>query len=281
MTVRNYAHYLQRFLDFAGNIAIQEITFELVRKYRLHLNRLLNERGKNMKTSTQNYHLIALRAFLKYLAKRDIKSLSAEKIELSKTPQRSVQFLEPDEMNLILEAIPKSDNISDLRDWALWQTLFSTGLRVSELVSLDRKSINLKRGEFMVRGKGDKPRLVFLSPEATVALEKYFDNRTDSFPAAFVPHIKSKVDIGEDPRLSPRSVQRMINKYRAKAGIVKKVTPHTIRHSFATDLLMNGADLRSVQEMLGHASITTTQIYTHVTNKKLREIHKKYHRKQN
>jgi len=279
LTIRNYAHYLGRFLEFAHDITVKEITFELIRQYRLHLSRLLDHRDKQIKSATQNYHLIALRAFLKYLAKRDIKTLSAEKIELAKTASRSVQFLEADEINQILEAIPKSDNLSDLRDRALWQTLFSTGLRVSELVSLNRKDVNLKRGEFMVRGKGDKPRLVFLSPEAIETLTKYFERRTDAFSAIFIPHIKSSLDIGTDPRLTARSVQRIINKYRAKAGIVKHVTPHTIRHSFATDLLMNGADLRSVQEMLGHASITTTQIYTHVTNRKLREIHKKYHQK--
>ncbi|MBU1092205.1 tyrosine-type recombinase/integrase [Patescibacteria group bacterium] len=222
---------------------------------------------------TQNYHIIALRAFLKFLAKQDVKTLAAEKIELSKISQRQVDFLSPDELDSIFNAVPHNDKIDSLRDLVILTVLFSTGLRVSELTSLKRKSIDLKRGEFMVRGKGDKPRVVFLSSEARNLLDQYFSKRTDNAESAFISHTGS----AKHYALTPRSIQRIVQKYATSAGIAKKVTPHILRHSFATDLLINGADIRSVQAMLGHSSITTTQIYTHITNKHLKEIHQAFH----
>jgi len=282
LTIRNYDHYLSRFLEFAGDIRLDKIDLELIRRYRLYLNRLVDEKGKPLKKITQAYHLIALRAFLKYLAKRDIKTLAAEKIELPDTESRNLIFLDIDEIERLLSAPLKEKNkILRARDKAILETLFSTGLRVSELISLDRDKINLKRGEFSVRGKGDKIRVVFLSDEAKKALENYLALRTDNFKPLFIRHKKTKEKIedlsGENLRLTPRTIQRLIKKYSTIAGIVKKVTPHTIRHSFATDLLISGADIRSVQTMLGHASITTTQVYTHVTNQQLREVHKAFH----
>jgi len=277
-TLENYAHYLGRFAEFSEtelgkNIKPSQINLPLVRKYRLFLNRLKDDSGKSLKNITQNYHIIALRAFLKFLSKQDIKSLPAEKIELSKTTQRHINFLELEELNRIFEAIPKNNKIENLRDLTILMVLFSTGLRVSELTNLTRKNIDLKRGEFMVRGKGDKPRVVFLSQEASKLLNMYFTRRTDNNESAFIAHGgPSKHTI-----LSSRSIQRIVEKYTKKAGIVKKVTPHIIRHSFATDLLINGADIRSVQAMLGHSSITTTQIYTHITDKQLKEVHQSFH----
>lgn len=273
-TRENYAHYLNRFAAFAEaeykkDISPSQITLPLVRKYRLILNR------QALKPVTQNYHIIALRAFLKFLAKQDIKSLPAEKIELGKTAERHIDFLSPEELGRIFSAVEKSEKIEDLRDLTILSVLFSTGLRVSELTNLKRKNIDLKRGEFMVRGKGDKPRVVFLSPEASKLLEQYFNHRTDNAEAAFIAHQGASKTLA----LSPRSIQRIVQKYATKAGLVKKVTPHIFRHSFATDLLINGADIRSVQAMLGHSSITTTQIYTHITNPQLKEIHKAFHNK--
>lgn len=299
-TLRNYDHYLSRFADFARAQGVTDpktIDVELVRKYRLHLNRLADEQGRQLKLITQNYHLIALRAFLKYLSKMDVKSLAPEKIELPKNPMRQVEFLEPDELDRLFEAVGKeTDELLRLRDLAILATLFSTGLRVSELASLRRDNINIERGEFPVRGKGGKLRVVFLSPDAIGDIKKYLAKRKDNNKALFVSHsqigntidkqIESMSDedletnqVKKTAGLTPRSIQRIIKKYCRLAGIVKKVSPHTLRHSFATDLLRNGADIRSVQSMLGHSSITTTQIYTHVTNEALREIHKKFHSK--
>ena len=301
-TIQAYAHYLERFVEFAKTLNIENpehITIESVRKFRLHLNRLENDKGKVLKLISQNYHLIALRAFLKYLTKQDIKTLAPEKIELPKNPSRQVEFLENDELKRLFSAISKEpDELLRLRDNAILQTLFSTGLRVSELASLKKDTVNLERGEFTVRGKGDKLRLVFLSPEATESLQKYFKKRKDNNKALFVAHssigntIEKEIESqgfktkktkqttsNPTPGLTPRSIQRIIKKYCRVAGIVKKVTPHTLRHSFATDLLQNGADIRSVQTLLGHASITTTQIYTHITNQGLRDIYKKFHNK--
>jgi len=274
----NYAHYLGRFSEFCESefkkdIKPNQINLPLVRKYRLHLNRLTNKNHKPIKNITQNYHIIALRAFLKFLSKQDIKSLAAEKIELSKTSQRHINFLSLEELNRIFEAIPKDNKLDHIRDLTILMVLFSTGLRVSELVNLKRKHIDLKRGEFMIRGKGDKPRIVFLSPEAKELLELYFTKRTDNAEAAFVSHQGAN----KHTQLTSRTIQRIVEKYTKAAGIVKKVTPHVIRHSFATDLLINGADIRSVQAMLGHSSITTTQIYTHITDKQLKDIHKTFH----
>lgn len=279
-TVENYDHYLIRFLSFARISRPEQITEELIRKYRLHLNRLTDQLGRPLKKVTQNYHVIALRAFLKYLAKRDIKAVSAEKIELGKQEERQVTFLEPHELERFLIA-PRGTAISNLRDRAILETLFSTGLRVSELCSLNREDIDLRRGEFPVRGKGSKIRLVFLSDSAKAALATYFDKRPDADQALFirVPQ-NERFDKYETLRLTPRSIQRIIKKYAIAAGIVgKKVSPHSLRHSFATDLLRNGADIRSVQSLLGHSSVTTTQIYTHVTDKQLREVHEKFHAK--
>ncbi|MFA5010007.1 MAG: site-specific tyrosine recombinase/integron integrase [Patescibacteria group bacterium] len=277
-TLENYQHYLDRFNTFAKesgqpSLSPANITLPLVRKYRLYLNRVTDSKGEPLKLSTQNYHIIALRAFLKFLAKQDIKTLSAEKIELGKTPQRTVDFLEIDEVERLFEAVPKNDKLISLRDEAILQTLFSTGLRVSELCSLSRDKINLDRGEFMVRGKGNKPRIVFLSPDAKAAISLYLKKRPDNNEFVFISHgINSNAE-----SLTPRSVQRIIQKYAIKAGLVKKVTPHTLRHSYATDLLINGADIRSVQALLGHSSITTTQVYTHITNRQLGEVHKAFH----
>jgi len=279
-TIENYDHYLTRFIDFAKVENPKDITEEIIRKYRLWLNRMTDERGKPLKKVTQNYHIIALRGFLKYLAKRDIKTIPAEKVELGKQEEREVTFLEPSELKRLLQA-PEGTSLSSLRDRAILETLFSTGLRVSELCSLNRDEVDINRGEFAVRGKGSKLRLVFLSEPAKAALASYLDKRSDAHEALFIRIPRNeRFEKYEDLRLTPRSVQRIIKKYAVAAGVVgKKVTPHSLRHSFATDLLRSGADIRSVQALLGHSSVTTTQIYTHVTDKQLREIHQKFHGK--
>lgn len=279
-TLENYDHYLQRFLEFAidqghSGLIPTQITLPLVRKYRQYLNRVTDEHGNELKPVTQNYHIIALRSFLKFLAKQDVRSLAAEKVELAKTPARMVDFLDPQEIRLLMNATDGGNSLQDLRDRAILQTLYSTGLRVSELVALTRDKINTDRGEFAVRGKGSKPRIVFLSDAAKQALKDYLRKRSDNNEFVFISH---GINTNEQS-LTPRSVQRIIAKYATMAGIVKKVTPHTLRHSYATDLLINGADIRSVQAMLGHSSITTTQVYTHITNKGLREVHKNFHGK--
>ena len=275
-TIENYDRYLRRFIVLSGASKPSDITAEAVRNYRLKLNRLGESSSTGLKKQTQLYHLIALRSFLKYLSKRDIKSLAPEKVELGKMPPREIEVMEEDELKRLLEA-PKGKTLTALRDKALLELLFSTGLRVSELAGLNRDSVNLKRDEFSVRGKGNKIRVVFLSDAARDALQKYLDKREDVDQALFVRIRKGFAKSDEDLRLTPRSVERMVKKYAASAGILKKITPHGLRHSFATDLLRNGADLRSVQQLLGHSQITTTQIYTHVTDKTLRDIHKKYH----
>jgi len=290
LTIRNYEHYLNRYLEFAQkekhkeNIKPSDITQELVRKYRLYLNRLTTDQGETLAKITQDYHIIALRAFLKYLARRDIPCLAAEKLELSGATKKSFTFLEITEVEELLRAPEKNPNKNNqitLRDKAILQTLFSTGLRVSELTNLNVEDINLERGEFMVRGKGDKERIVFLSDNAKDAISDYLKNRKDDFAPLYIHYggLNDEDEKGEYMRLTPRSIQRIIKKYTKLAGIVKDVTPHVLRHSFATDLLINGADIRSVQDMLGHSSITTTQIYTHVTNKQLREVHQTFHSK--
>jgi site-specific recombinase XerD len=287
LTLRNYDHYLKRFVDFCAKYGVntpEDIDLELVRSYRLHLNRLASH-DKNLKIITQNYHLIALRSFFKYLAKRDIKSLAAEKIELPKPPSRQVEFLEPNDVERLIEATgEEKDKRTRLRDKAILEMLFSTGLRISELCGLNKDSINLKRREFSVKGKGDKIRLVFLSGRAIEAVEEYLKSRDDNSKALFIRHDhkesveKQMKSFSEKAMgLTPRTVQRTIKKYAKLAGIMKKITPHTLRHSFATDLLANGADIRAVQELLGHASISTTQIYTHLTNRRLKDIYDKYH----
>lgn len=282
-TVRNYKFYLDRFNEFSEIDRPEKITLDKVRRFRLWLNRQVNYKGNTLKKSTQNYHLIALRNFLKYLAKLDIESLAPEKIELSKLGERTVEFLDRDDLVRFLEAPLKTGDASIIknRDKAILEMFFSTGLRVSELAGLNQEMVNLKKDEFTVRGKGDKPRIVFMSDNAKVFLKKYLEARTDMSPYLFVRHDKAskKQKSKDDEPLTPRSIERLVQKYARLAGLTKKVTPHTIRHSFATDLLSNGADIRSVQTMLGHSSIMTTQIYTHVTNKQLKEIHKKFHGK--
>ena len=277
-TIEIYQHYLKRFFGFSQIDGPQEITMDIVKKYRLYLNRFEDEKGQKLKKITQNYHIIALRSFLKYLAKQDIQSLSAEKIEIGKNPEREIEFLEPQEVERIL-SVANGKSLKELRDRAILELLFSTGLRVSELTSLDRDQINLKTQEFSIRGKGGKIRIVFISDTAKIALQNYLKERTDIDPALFIRTNKIGFTKEDDLRITPRSVQRIVKHYAKKAGIVKNIHPHTFRHTFATDLLSNGADIRNVQEMLGHSSITTTQIYTHITNRQLKDIHKKFHRK--
>ncbi|MGI9028054.1 MAG: site-specific tyrosine recombinase/integron integrase [Candidatus Saccharimonadales bacterium] len=279
-TIANYDHYLRRLVDYAGDILISDITPELVRKWRLWLNRLGTNNSDELGKATQNYHLIALRSFLKYCAKRDIPAMSADKIELARTKRKQVTFLSDDEMKRLLEQPDTSDE-AGLRDRAILELLYSSGLRVSELVGLNKDHINLKRLEFMVRGKGQKDRPIFISPEAAGWVIRYMEVRQDTSPALFarVGGQKTADTSGNFLRLTARSVQRLVSRYALLAGITKKVSPHSLRHSFATDLLMNGADLRSVQVMLGHSNIATTQIYTHVTDPHLKKVHEEFHRK--
>lgn len=278
-TIANYDHYLTRLIDYAGDIQVTDIDQELVRKWRLWLNRLGTNTSDELQKTTQNYHLIALRSFLKFCAKRDWTALAPEKIELAKTTRKQVTFLNPEELQRLF-AEPKLDTLPGLRDRAILELLFSSGLRVSELVGLDREHINLKRREFMVRGKGQKDRPIFISPEAASYVQKYLDQRNDTTKPLFIRYSGRKaIDLsGNYHRLTARSVQRMVARYALLAGITKHVSPHTLRHSFATDLLMNGADLRSVQALLGHSNISTTQIYTHVTDPHLKSVHDKFHR---
>ncbi len=280
-TIQNYDFYLRRFAEWAKEPAPGKITGELVRKYRLWLNREIPGRLEDtLKKNTQNYHLIALRTFLKYLAKRGIASLSPEQIELAKQSMRTVEFLEEDELKRLLAAPRKEkEGLVALRDEAILEALFSTGLRVSELAHLKIDNVNLKRDEFTVRGKGDKPRVVFLSDRAKETIEKYLSARRDAAPYIFVSHDRAQKGRVEHGPLTPRSIERLVAFYARAAGITKRITPHTLRHTFATDLLLSGADIRAVQSMLGHSSITTTQIYTHITNKTLREVYQKFHGK--
>lgn len=278
-TIHNYDHYLTRLIDFAGDIAVTDIDVELIRKWRLWLNRLGTNTSDELGKTTQNYHLIALRSFLKYCAKRDIPALSADKIELARTRRKQVTFLNEEELQRIF-AEPDVSTLGGLRDRAILELLFSSGLRVSELVGLNRDHINLKRREFMVRGKGQKDRPIFISEEAANWITRYLEKRQDTATPLFVRYSGSKaVDrSGNFHRLTARSIQRLVARYALLAGITKHVSPHTLRHSFATDLLMNGADLRSVQALLGHSNIATTQIYTHVTDPHLKSVHQQFHR---
>jgi integrase/recombinase XerD len=278
-TIANYDHYLTRLVDFAGDIQIKDIDAELIRKWRLWLNRLGTNTSDELGQITQNYHLIALRSFLKYCAKRDIPALTADKIELSRTQRQQVTFLNEEELEQLF-AQPDVQTIAGVRDRAILELLFSSGLRVSELVGLDRDSINLKRREFTVRGKGQKDRPIFVSPEAAAWVENYLAKRQDTAKPLFIRYSGNKqINLsGNYYRLTARSVQRLVARYARLAGITKHVSPHTLRHSFATDLLMNGADLRSVQALLGHSNIATTQIYTHITDPHLKSVHQKFHR---
>jgi len=282
-TVTNYDRYLSRFLEFAKVGAPKAITEEMVREFRLWLNRQYVPHTRSgaretLKKKTQNYYLIALRAFLKFLRKRGVTSLSPERIELAKVAERSLDLISHEELVRLMEA-PKEreESVKSLRDQAMLELLFSTGLRVSELCALNT-DLDLGRDEFSVRGKGDKVRVVFLSSEAKEVLKKYLAKREDMDEALFVQLGISRKN-ADTLRLSPRSVERIVKHYAIKAGITRKVTPHVIRHSFATDLLQNGADLRSVQALLGHANIATTQVYTHVTDAHLHEVHKRFHNK--
>lgn len=282
-TTSSYTEVLKSFFEWGNLRTPRDITAERVRSYRVFLNRKPTRRGGHLKARTQAYHAIVIRTFLKYLAKEDIKTLAAEKVEIGRVPERQVDFLDSDELERLLES-PEGDLLRARRDRAILELLFSAGLRVSELTSLDRDQVNLKKDEFSVRGKGAKLRIVFLSSRAKIALQDYLNHRTDVDLALFVSHGKKGLvnrqgARRESLRLTPRSVERLVKHYAKKAGIVKDVHPHTLRHSFATDLLMNGADIRAVQTMLGHASITTTQIYTHVTNERLKEIHQNFHGK--
>ncbi len=283
LTVRNYRLYLAEFLKFAEDISVSDIDKNLVHQYRLHLNRKVNPRGGDLSKKTQNLYLIALRGFLKYLSRQDIASLDPEKIDLAKTGERHITFLEGKELERLLDAPltqlkeggSHNQKLLALRDKAILEMLFSTGLRISELVGLKRTNLNLDQNEFSVRGKGSKVRVVFLSNQARHWVKEYLNKRIDTELGLFVRH--DRAGKNNELSLSPRSVERLVEKYRKIAGITKHVTPHSLRHSFATDLLSNEADLRSVQEMLGHASLTTTQIYTHVTNPQLRAVYEKAH----
>lgn len=277
-TISNYDHYLTRLNDYAGDLTVADIDEELIRKWRLWLNRLGTNTSDELGKTTQNYHLIALRSFLKFCSKRGVPALAPDKIELARVKRKQVTWLTEDELECIF-AQPDTSKLAGMRDRAILELLFSSGLRVSELVGLDRDHINLKRREFMVRGKGEKDRPIFISAEAADWLERYIAMRKDNTKPLFIRFAGSKkVDLsGNYHRLTARSVQRLVAQYALLAGITKHVSPHTLRHSFATNLLMNGADIRSVQAMLGHSNIATTQIYTHVTDPHLKSVHEQFH----
>ena len=286
-TVVAYRHYFVRLLTWINaDISTDQLTSDRIRKFRIFLSNYLDEHNDPLSLKTQSYHMVALRSLLRYAARRDIAALAPDKIELPKTESRQVQYLTDEELGNLLE-VPDTSMMTGLRDRAIIETLFSTGLRVSELAALDRRMLSLQTGELRVIGKGRKERLVFLSERARSWLNTYFNRRVDNSPAAFVGY-RGK-GVGDDPsavvqlsctRLTPRSVDRVIQEAALKANIVKKVTPHTMRHSFATDLLLNGADIRSVQTLLGHASITTTQIYTHISDPHLRKVYEEFHSRQ-
>lgn len=280
-TVQNYEHYIDRFLTFLKSDSLSSITDDSMREFRLYLNRLerptpSGRPKETLKKRTQNYHLIAIRSFLKYIRKRGFEVYAPERIELAKVPERSLDLISHDELVRLLESPTKEKNeLRRLRDTALFQLFFSTGLRVSELCGLDR-TIDLRQDEISVRGKGEKVRVVFLTDSAKTSIKEYLEKRVDVDQALFI-QLGPGAKKAESLRLTSRSVERIVRDHAIKAGILKKVTPHVLRHTFATDLLFNGADLRAVQMMLGHANISTTQIYTHITDKQLRDVHKKFH----
>lgn len=283
LTIRDYGHYLTVFTEWteAQNLSkIEKLDTSILKKYRLQLARTKTERGEKLTVKTQSYYLIALRAFLKWLIKNDHKVMAPEKIELPKPEARQMTFLSVEQMFRVLQ-MPDVKALPGLRDRAILEVLFSTGLRVSELVSLDREQVNLETREFGVIGKGRRQRVVFLSNEAAHWLDQYFRNRSDNWSPVFIRHAREidPSEEGEKMRLTTRSVQRIVEKYRKLAHLPIKITPHSIRHSFATDLLRNGAGLRDVQEMLGHKNLATTQIYTHVTQPQLKKVHEQFHSK--
>lgn len=283
LTVRNYKHYLSRFgewyKDHVGTKDLSKLDLEVMRKYRLFLSRLTNHEGNSIAKVTQNYHVIALRSFLKWLAKQDIEILAPEKIELPKAESKSLKFLTVKQTERLL-GMSYLDDEKGMRDRAILEMLFSTGLRVSEVSRLDREKIDFETREFGIIGKGGRARVVFMSDRAAIWLKKYFDSREDDWKPAFIRYSRGKIPEkpdGEDMRLTVRSIQRIVEKYRRRAKLPVDITPHGLRHTFATDLLSAGAGLREVQEMLGHKNVATTQIYTHVTNPQLKRIHKKFH----
>jgi len=282
-TIQNYDHYLTRLIDFSGDIDIQNINDDLIRKWRIWLNRLGSNQNDELDKSTQNYHLIALRGFLKYCQKRNLNSLPSERIELATVKRKQVTFLNHEELDKLLNQ-PKTETMIGLRDRSILELLFSSGLRVSELINLNKDSINFEQKEFVVRGKGQKDRPVFISDQAVHWIQAYLEKRQDNSSALFIQysnHLNQLDNSGNYKRLSVRSVQRLVSHYAKLAGINKHVSPHVLRHSFATDLLINGADIRSVQTMLGHSNISTTQIYTHITDSHLKQVYKKFHDQQN
>jgi site-specific recombinase XerD len=282
LTVRNYKHYLQRFTDWMQSEQIpleaSRIDLPLVKQYRVYLNSLTDTKGNGLNRLTQNYHVICIRSFLRYLMKNDVKTLTPEKIDLPKAQSREVLALDKDQLFKLLNSIDLSDEIG-LRDKAILETLFSTGLRVSELIKLDQDKLDLTRREITIIGKGGRARIIFFTDDAVYWINRYLNIRTDSWKPLFIRYSRGvdALNEGQKMRLTPRSVQRIVQKYAKKAKISLRTTPHVLRHSFATDLLINGADLRSIQELLGHKTITTTQIYTNVSNKHLKEVHKAFH----
>ena len=282
LTIRDYRHYLDVFNEwFDTNLpgkSMEDLDLSIIRKYRVYLANKADEKGQTLQRVTQNYYIIALRSFLRFLIKNDFKTLEPSKIDLPKTESRSLKFLEKDQIDRLVTSIDTSKE-EGIRDRAILELLFSTGLRVSELVKLNHSEINLERREFGVIGKGQRLRLVFISDRAYDWIKRYLDVRKDVFKPLFIRYsgAVSEENGGEKMRLTARSIERVVKKYVRKARIPVDATVHTLRHSFATDLLTNGADIRSVQEMLGHKNIATTQIYTHITNPQLRNIHKSFH----
>jgi len=282
LTIRNYRHYLGRFSNWLKQNDFKaepsSIDLEKIKKYRVFLARFTAPNSQSLSLSTQAYHVIALRAFLRWLIKNDQKTLAPEKVDLPKSESRSLKFLSAEQIERLLSQ-PLPSAKTGLRDKAILEVLFSTGLRVSELVKLDRDQIDLRRREFGVVGKGGRARVVFLSERAVKWLKEYLKTRADDEKALFINYKPGKLET-ESPtpkRLTPRSIERLMEKYSKIAGLPIMATPHTMRHSYATDLLNQGVDIRTVQELLGHQNIATTQIYTHVTNKRLRDVHRQFH----